>query len=93
MTKEAPKVFISYSHDDPDHKKWVANFGLRLRQNGVDAILDQWDLFPGEDIPVFMERNLSEANRLQQARRSPRLLRGQNPIKRPRLKRRLPPKR
>jgi hypothetical protein len=61
MSKEAPKVFISYSHDDPDHKKWVANLGIRLRQNGVDAILDQWDLFPGEDIPVFMERNLSES--------------------------------
>ena len=61
MSKEAPKVFISYSHDDSDHKKWVANLGIRLRQNGVDAILDQWDLFPGEDIPVFMERNLSES--------------------------------
>jgi len=61
MGKEAPKVFISYSHDSPDHKKWVANLGMRLRQNGVDVILDQWDLFAGEDIPAFVERNLSES--------------------------------
>lgn len=62
MKKQAPKIFISYSHDNPDHKKWVAGLGIRLRENGVDAVLDQWDLFPGEDIPVFMERNLTEAD-------------------------------
>lgn len=56
---KTPKVFISYSHDSPQHKQWVASLGVRLRQNGVDAILDQWDLFPGEDIPAFMERQLS----------------------------------
>jgi TIR domain-containing protein len=61
MTK-TPKVFISYSHDTPPHKQWVASLAVRLRQNGVDAVLDQWDLFPGEDVPVFMERNLSDCN-------------------------------
>ena len=59
---KTPKVFISYSHDSAQHKTWVATLGLSLRQNGVDAILDQWDLFPGEDIPAFMERQLSECD-------------------------------
>ena len=62
MSKHAPKVFISYSHDNVEHKKWVAALGVRLRENGVDAILDQWDLFPGEDIPAFMEKQLSECD-------------------------------
>jgi hypothetical protein len=36
----------------------------RLRNNGIDAILDQWDLQPGADLPHFMETNLSSANKI-----------------------------
>lgn len=59
-----PKAFISYSHDTQDHKKWVLDFATRLRNNGVDAILDQWDLKPGDDLPHFMERGLLAADRV-----------------------------
>lgn len=33
-----PKVFISYSHDTQDHKKWVLDLATRLRNSGIDAI-------------------------------------------------------
>ena len=46
---EHPKVFISYSHDSPEHRRWVSELGAKLRHSGVDAILDQWDLGPGDD--------------------------------------------
>lgn len=59
-----PKAFISYSHDSQEHKKWVLDFATRLRNNGVDAALDQWDLGPGADLPSFMERNLVAADRV-----------------------------
>lgn len=59
-----PKVFISYSHDSQDHKKWVMDLAVRLRNSGVDAILDQWELQPGDDIPHFMERHLASADRV-----------------------------
>ncbi len=59
-----PKVFVSYSHDSQEHKKWVLDFATRLRNTGVDAILDQWDLKPGDDLPHFMERNLTVADRV-----------------------------
>ncbi len=59
-----PKVFVSYSHDSQEHKKWVLDFATRLRNTGVDAILDQWDLKPGDDLPHFMERNLTLADRV-----------------------------
>ena len=59
-----PKVFVSYSHDTQAHKKWVLELSTRLRKVGVDAALDQWDLGPGDDIPLFMERNLSSADRV-----------------------------
>jgi hypothetical protein len=59
-----PKVFISYSHDSQEHKQWVLEFATRLRNSGVDAILDQWDLQPGDDLPHFMERNLASSERV-----------------------------
>lgn len=59
-----PKVFVSYSHDSQEHKKWVLELATRLRKVGVDAALDQWDLGPGDDIPHFMERNLAIADRV-----------------------------
>ncbi|PPT49596.1 toll/interleukin-1 receptor domain-containing protein [Xanthomonas arboricola] len=59
-----PKAFISYSHDSQDHKKWVLDFAVRLRNNGIDAMLDQWDLKPGDDLPLFMERGMNSADRV-----------------------------
>lgn len=59
-----PKAFISYSHDSQEHKQWVLEFATRLRNSGVDAVLDQWELQPGDDIPHFMERNLASADRV-----------------------------
>ena len=61
---EHPKVFISYSHDSPEHKRWVSELGAKLRHNGVDAILDQWDLGPGDDITQFMERGIMDSDRV-----------------------------
>ncbi len=26
-----PKVFVSYSHDSPNHKEWVKDFESRMR--------------------------------------------------------------
>jgi len=57
-----PKTFISYSHDSQVHKKWVLDLATRLRQTGVDAIIDQWELKPGDDLPTFMETNLNRAD-------------------------------
>ncbi|WP_290519375.1 toll/interleukin-1 receptor domain-containing protein [Alcanivorax sp.] len=57
-----PRVFVSYSHDSAQHKKWVLEFASTLRNRGVDVILDQWDLQPGDDLPHFMETQLSTAD-------------------------------
>ena len=57
-----PRVFISYSHDSAEHKRWVLEFATTLRNRGVDAVLDQWDLTPGDDLPHFMETELSKCD-------------------------------
>ncbi len=59
-----PKVFISYSHDSPAHKKWVLDLATRLRNTGIDAIIDQWELKPGDDLPHFMEKHLANSDRV-----------------------------
>ena len=58
------KAFVSYSHDSQEHKKWALDFATRLRNTGVDASIDQWDLKPGDDLPTFMERSLVQADRV-----------------------------
>ena len=57
---EHPKVFISYSHDSPEHKQWVLELSKKLRYNRVDAILDQWDLTPGDNFTQFMEAGVRD---------------------------------
>lgn len=37
-----PKVFISYSWDNPSHKEWVIALANELRRNGIEAILDEF---------------------------------------------------
>lgn len=59
-----PTVFVSYSHDDEAHLDWVLQLATRLRSNGVDVILDRWNLRLGQDLASFMERGLSNANRV-----------------------------
>lgn len=57
-----PRVFVSYSHDSAEHKSWVLDLATTLRNRGVDAVLDQWDLRPGDDLPHFMETELERCN-------------------------------
>lgn len=59
-----PRVFISYSHDTDAHMSWVLSLATRLRANGVDVILDRWDLHPGDDLAVFMEKGVAESDRV-----------------------------
>lgn len=56
----AIKAFVSYSWDDDQHKEWVAKLATDLREDGVEAILDQWHIAPGDQLPEFMEREIRE---------------------------------
>lgn len=56
-----PKVFISYSWDNDNHKNWVLNLANRLVTDGVDIILDQYELRLGGNLQFFMEKAVSNA--------------------------------
>ena len=61
---ENPKVFISYSQDSTLHKQWVSELAAKLRRNGVEAILDQWDFGLNQDLAQFMEYSIKTADRV-----------------------------
>jgi len=52
------KVFISYSWDDKVHTNWVRKLADEIIKNGIDVILDQYDLKVGNDSIYFMEKAL-----------------------------------
>lgn len=56
-----PKVFISYAWED-DLKTWVLDFATRLRSDGINAILDQWETVPGDQLTQFMEKSVRESD-------------------------------
>jgi len=56
----APKVFVSHASEDKD--RFVVGFARRLRENGVDAWLDQWEMKPGDSlVDKIFEEGLKEA--------------------------------
>lgn len=57
---ENPTCFLSYSWDNPKHKKWVLHLATELQKNGVETSLDQWDAHPGMDLPTYMEKCIRE---------------------------------
>src|SRR3984957_18886409 len=63
MASDAPKVFISYSHDSAEHARRVLGLAERLRADGVDAQLDQYLAgTPEEGWPRWMLNRLDWAD-------------------------------
>ncbi|HYX24526.1 MAG TPA: toll/interleukin-1 receptor domain-containing protein [Thermoanaerobaculia bacterium] len=56
-----PSAFISYSWDSEEHRKWALELATRLRDDGVETLLDQWHLIPGDQLPAFMEKAVRES--------------------------------
>lgn len=62
MNTVTKKVFISYSHDNAEHKSWVRKFAEDLTKNGVETILDSWHLRVADDLAFFMEQSIRESD-------------------------------
>lgn len=57
-----PTVFISYSHDSPEHDDRVLALSNRLRKEGIDCTLDQYEDSPAEGWPKWMDRQIERAD-------------------------------
>ena len=53
------RVFMSYSHESLEHKKRVLELAIRLRKDGVDARLDQFESpYPDDGWPTWSSRQI-----------------------------------
>ena len=58
----ARTAFISYSHDSEDHKSRVLALSNRLRQEGVDCTVDQYESSPPEGWPQWMTGQITQSD-------------------------------
>lgn len=63
-TNSTPTVFVSYSHDSPEHRRWVLDFASFLVTRGVNIRLGQWDVGPGSDLAKYMEQSIADSDRV-----------------------------
>jgi len=56
------RVFISYSHDSRTHKRRVLALANRLRREGIDAVLDQYEQNPRDGWTLWMEKQIRDAD-------------------------------
>ena len=63
MTEQHPPlVFISYSHDGEAHETRVLDFANRLRDESIDADIDQYEVSPPEGWPAWCEQLIKSAD-------------------------------
>jgi hypothetical protein len=65
MSSPAPdnlRVFISYSHDSQEHMDSVLALSDRLRADGIDCIIDQYETSPSEGWAHWCDRQIEEAD-------------------------------
>ena len=55
------RVFISYSHDSAEHMDRVLALSNRLRQEGVDCHIDQYEQSPSEGWPQWCEKQVQQS--------------------------------
>lgn len=56
------KVFISYAWESEEHREWVKALADRLLSDGIEAVLDQYDLELGDRLPQFMEQSVRSSD-------------------------------
>jgi tetratricopeptide (TPR) repeat protein len=59
---KVPTVFISYSHDSPEHADRVLALSDKLIQDGINCILDQYETSPPEGWPRWMDSHIRTAD-------------------------------
>jgi hypothetical protein len=59
-----PQVFLSYSHDSPEHTRRVRALADQLRKDGIDARIDQYTPDPDEGWHKWMRTQVKEADKV-----------------------------
>lgn len=57
-----PRVFVTYAHDSPGHKKRVLDFCRLLAESGIDVRVDQWALDKRRDWQLWATKEVLKAD-------------------------------
>ena len=57
---ENPKVFISYAWGSEEYQAKVLSLASELVGDGIEVVLDKWDLSEGNDTYAFMEKCVTD---------------------------------
>jgi hypothetical protein len=58
---QPPKVFVSHASEDKE--RFVTRFARQLRDNGVDAWVDKWEMLPGDSlVDRIFEEGIKQAD-------------------------------
>lgn len=60
--KRAPRVFISYSWDNEEHRLWVLALADRLVRDGIDVLLDRYEMKAGRNLFAFIEHAITTSD-------------------------------
>ena len=58
----SPTVFVSYSHETPEHNDRVLNLANMLRAKGVDCEIDKYQVSPPEGWPLWMQGQVQKSD-------------------------------
>ena len=62
IENNVPKVFISYSWESKEHSEWVNSLADKLLADGIEAIIDSYDVSPGDRLTKFMESSIKDSD-------------------------------
>ncbi len=61
-TIEHPKVFISYAWGTQEYQDRVLSLARDLQTDGIEVLLDKWNLKEGHDTYAYMEQSVNDPN-------------------------------
>lgn len=61
-TIEHPKVFISYAWGTQEYQNRVLSLARDLQTDGIEVLLDKWNLKEGHDTYAYMEQSVNDPN-------------------------------
>ena len=56
-----PMVFISYSWDNKEHREWTGKLCNVLSNNGVEVLMDKYEVFLGSNLEGYMSQGLNNS--------------------------------
>jgi hypothetical protein len=62
VAARVPRVFISYSHESVKHAARVLELAQRLRADGIDCWIDQFEQGPSEGFPRWMQQQIARSD-------------------------------